>query len=166
VRVYFNLTPEGAVAVMGMLTQQLNALDLPFTFKVLYNPGDYARFDSGVLYFEKPYYETVWQVLHTVYAENQSHFLPEVPLFTKVLAPGLGLAEEPNNKFAAVESFGMNRCQIIVNGLLEARSKGDNNPEGRLNTILEHFSLLGIDWQRAYLNANSEDVYAPLNPCK
>jgi hypothetical protein len=25
------------------------------------------------------------------------------------------------------------------------------------------FSLLGIDWQRAYLNATSEDIYTPLN---
>jgi len=41
----------------------------------------------------------------------------------KLLAPGLALAEEPNQKFTAQESFGMNRCQIITNGFLEAWQK-------------------------------------------
>jgi hypothetical protein len=163
VRVYFNLSPEGAVAVMESLTRQLNEIRIPFTFKVLYNPSDYGRYDSGVLYFEKSNYEIVRQVLRSVYAENQLHFRTEVPLFTKLLAPGLALAEEPDCKFAAVESFGMNRCQIVANGLLEARQNGDESPESRMASIHQHFSLLGIDWQRAYLNANSEDIYTPLD---
>jgi hypothetical protein len=162
VRVYFNLTPEGAVAVMGKLTHLLNAISIPFTFKVLYNPGDYGRYDSGVLYFEKSNYEAVRLVLQTVYAEDKAHFKTEIPLFTKPLASGLGLAEEPDYKFAAQESFGMNRCQIVANGLLEAWQKGDDLPEARMNAIFQHFSLVGIDWQRAYLNANSEDIYTPL----
>jgi len=163
VRVYFNLSPQGAVAVMGSLTRQLNETTIPFTFKVLYNPSDYGRYDSGVLYFERSNYKAVRQVLEAVYSENQLHFRTEVPLFTKLLAPGLALAEEPDCKFAAVESFGMNRCQIVANGLLEARATGDESPEGRLAYIHQQFSLLGIDWQRSYLNANSEDIYTPLN---
>ncbi|BAZ12487.1 hypothetical protein NIES4071_43180 [Calothrix sp. NIES-4071] len=162
VRVYFNLTPEGAVAVMESLTRQLNETKIPFTFKVLYNLSDYGRYDSGVLYFEKSNYEIVRQVLRSVYVENESHFRPEVPLFTKLLAPGLALAEEPDCKFAAVESFGMNRCQIVANGLLEARATGDESTEYRMACIHQHFSVLGIDWQRAYLNANSEDIYTLL----
>ncbi len=162
VRVYFNLSPEGAIAVMESLTQQLNETKIPFTFKVLYNPSDYGRYDSGVLYFEKSNYEAVRQVLQTVYAENQSHFRTEVPLFTKLLAPGLALAEEPDCKFATQESFGMNRCQIVANGLLEARATGDESPDSRMAFIRQHFSLLGIDWQRAYLNANSDDIYTLL----
>lgn len=165
VRIYFNLTPEGAVAVMGNLTQQLNNLEIPFSFKVLYNPQDYGRHDSGVLYFDKIDYEAVKEVLQVVYAENKLHFQPEVPLFTLQLAPGLGLAEEPNQKFAQNESFGMNRCQIVANGLLKSWYQGDNSPAGRMQLILESFSLLGIDVQRTYLNANSEDIYQLLNQC-
>lgn len=163
VRVYFNLTPEGAVAVMRSLTQQLNEIKIPFTFKVLYNPSDYGRYDSGVLYFEKSNYEKVRQVLRSVYAQERSHFRTQVPLFTKLLAPGLALAEEPDCKFATQESFGMNRCQIVANGLLEARATGDESPESRMVFIHKHFSLLEIDWQRAYLNANSEDIYRALD---
>lgn len=164
VRVYFNLSPEGAVAVMGSLTRQLNEIGIPFTFKVLYNPSDYGRYDSGVLYFERSTYEAVRQVLTSVYAQARSHFRTEVPLFTKLLAPGLGLAEEPDCKFTTQESFGMNRCQIVANGLLEARQKGDESTECRMAFIRQHFSLLGIDLKHPYLNANSEDIYTELDP--
>ncbi len=119
----------------------------------------YKRYDSGVLYFEKGNYEVVRQVLEAVYAENQSYFQPEVPLFTMQLAPGLGLAEEPDQKFGIQESFGMNRCQIVANGLLEAWYEGDNSIEGRMRAIIEQFSRLGIDLQHPYVNANSEDIY-------
>ncbi|MBN4005262.1 T3SS effector HopA1 family protein [Nostoc sp. LPT] len=163
VRVYFNLSPEGAIALVESLTRQLNQIRIPFTFKVLYNPSDYGRYDSGVLYFEKSNYEAIRQVLKSVYAENESHFHTEVPLFTKLLAPGIALAEEPDCKFAAKESFGMNRCQIVANGLLEARATGDESPQNRMASIYQHFSFLGIDWQRSYLNANSEDIYTPLD---
>ena len=165
VRVYFNLTPEGAVATMGSLTRWLNEMAIPFSFKVLYNPKDYGRHDSGVLYFDKSDYEAVRQVLEAVYSEERSHFQPEVPLFTMQLAPGLALAEEPDHKFADQESFGMNRCQIVANSLLEAWHQEDGSLKGRINAILQHFSFLGIDWQRPYLNANSEHIYTALNLC-
>ncbi|MBW4688255.1 MAG: hypothetical protein KME40_25000 [Komarekiella atlantica HA4396-MV6] len=163
VRVYFNLTPEGAVAVMESLTTQLNALGISFSFKVLYNPSDYNRYDSGVLYFGKSNYQLVHKVLERVYVEHQSYFDEPVPLFTKLLAPGLAIAEEPNQKFGDQESFGTNRCQVIANGLLDAWQQGNNTPAGRMASILQHFSLRDIALQRPYLNANSDDIYTSLN---
>ena len=159
VRVYWNLIPDGVINVMETITTELNSLSLPFTFKVLYNPGDYTRFDSGVLYFDKCNYKTFQPVLEKIYTENKSYFKPEIPLFTKQLAPGLGLAEEPNIRFTEVESFGMNRCQIIANGLLTAKAQGKNSSEEKLDCIFEQFSSLNLDWEHAYLNANSEDIY-------
>jgi len=162
VRIYFNLSPEGAIAIMSAITRQLNKVGIPFTFKALYNPSSYGRYDSAVLYFERSNYEVVRQVVEQVYAENYSHFYAKVPLFTKFLAPGLALAEEPDHKFAAKESFGMNRCQIVANGLLDARAKGDQSPECWMASILQQFSQLGIDPSKPYLNANSQDTYTGL----
>jgi hypothetical protein len=163
VRIYFNLTPEGAVTVMGSLTRRLNEKAIPFNFKVLYNPKNYGRHDSGVLYFDKSDYEGVREVLQALYRENQAYFQPEVPLFTMPLAPGLGLAEEPDQKFAQKESFGMNRCQIVANGLLDAWHQGNNLREERMNAIIRQFTRLGLDLQHPYLNANSENIYCSLN---
>ncbi|MBD2345896.1 T3SS effector HopA1 family protein [Anabaena subtropica] len=162
VRVYFNLTPDGAVAVMDNLTTHLNAIPVNFTFKALYNPSDYDRYDSAVLYFGKNDYEKVHPVLERLYAENQGHFQEQVPLFTKPIASGLAIAEEPNHRFGENESFGTHRCQIVANGLLEAWQQGNDTPIGRMTAILQHFSSLNIELQRPYLNAYSEDIYTPL----
>ncbi|TVP62142.1 MAG: hypothetical protein EA343_12275 [Nodularia sp. (in: Bacteria)] len=161
-RIYFNFTSFGAIACMDGLTQRLNAANIPFTFQVLYNPAAYGRYDSGILYFERQNYPAIRKILQAVYTENQSHFQPEIPLFTKFLAPGLSLAEEPSQKFAAQESFGMNRCQIVANALLEAWEKGKNAMEERMKVIDQHFAQHLIDLQRPYLNPSSEDIYQPL----
>ena len=161
-RIYFHLTPEGAVAVMQALTQQLNDAAIPFTFKVLYNPAEYVRYDSGVLYFECQHYEVVREALKEIYRANQSHFRESIPLFTKMLAPGVSVAEEPNSKFAERESFGMNRCRIVASSLLEAWQNGNNSPAERMDAIRQNFSRLGIELLRPYLNANSADIYEPL----
>ncbi|NEQ19924.1 MAG: aminoglycoside phosphotransferase family protein [Microcoleus sp. SIO2G3] len=152
-----------SLVVDSTIELEVNDISIPFTFKALYNPGDYKRHDSGVLYFEKSNYEAVRQVLESVYAQTKAHFHTDIPLFTKLLAPGLGLAEEPNSKFAEQESFGMNRCQIIANGLLEAWHSPDDSLEGRMTSILKQFSRVGVELRHSYLNANSVDIYTPLN---
>ena len=148
---------------MDSLTQQLNEAVIPFSFKALYNPSDYDRYDAAVLYFAKSDYPVVGSVLQTVYRQHQAEFQSAIPLFTKLIAPGLAIAEEPDQKFAEQESFGMNRCQIVANGLLEAWQQGQDRPEQRLASIVQHFALMGIEMQRPYLNANSEDIYTVLS---
>ncbi|HIK06538.1 MAG TPA: hypothetical protein IGS40_17770 [Trichormus sp. M33_DOE_039] len=161
-RIYFNFSAAGAIALMDSLTQQLNTNTIPFTFQVLYNPSAYERYDAGVLYFESHDYPAIHKILQFVYQEHQAYFRPEIPLFTKFLAPGLGLAEEPTQKFTAQESFGMNRCQILANALLEAWQKGKNAVEERMKAIHQHFQDHAIDLQRPYLNPTSEDIYLPI----
>lgn len=161
-RVYFNVTPEGAISIMKSLTELLNYLQIPFSFKALYNPEDYKRYDSAVLYFNKNNYPLVYEVLKRIYSENANYFLEQIPLFTKKLAPGLGCAEEPENKFAEQESFGTHRCQMIANGLINSWHKGDNSPESKIMSIFEQFALQKIKLESPYLNPDSEDIYTPL----
>ena len=163
VSIYFNLSSDGAVAVMNSLTQQLNALALPFSFKVLYNRVYYHCYDSGILSFDQRNYQVILPILQSVYSKHQSYFQAEVPLFTKVLAPGLALAEEPDQKFFEQDNFGRNRCLMVANGLLAAYQKGDESPQKRIAEITEQFSLMGIKLQYPYLNPNSEDIYRPLD---
>jgi HopA1 effector protein family len=158
-RIYFHLNPDGAIAVMDTLTEKLNNLEISFSFKTLYNPVDYKRYDSAVLYFERDNYPKVAKVLEIVYKTHQSYFQPQIPLFTKFLAPGLSLAEEPDEKFEKQESFGMNRCQIVANALLEAWLQGDNSADKRMNLIQERFVQHEIDLQHPYLNPSSIDIY-------
>jgi hypothetical protein len=158
VRIYLNLTPAGSVAVMASLTEELNAASIPFSFKVLYNPQDYNRYDSGVLYFDARDYGVVMGVLPEIHRQHRSHFLPEIPLFTKRLAVGIGLAEEPNHKFGEQESFGMNRCQMVANGLLKSWQQGDQTFNNRLTAILEQFLLAEISLKHPHLNCQSSET--------
>jgi hypothetical protein len=162
VRIYVNVTPDGSIAVMESLTKGLNEVGIPFSFKVLYNPQDYHRYDAGVLYFDSQDYAVVNRVVNAVYTKHRSHFLPEIPLFTKQLAIGIGVAEEPDRKFAERESFGMNRCQIVANGLLELFDRGNNSFADRMTAILAQFAVAGISLERPHLNSSSTDVYHAL----
>ena len=163
VRIYFNVSPDGAVSVMDNVTRELNNMHIAFSFKALYNPDEYRRYDSAVLYFNKHQYKTIYPMLQQVYSENQDSFFPQVPLFTKQLAPGLGCAEEPTNKLAEKESFGTNRCQMIANGLIAAWQAGNNHPESRMTAILEQFTLHKIKLRYPYLNGYSDDIYTTLD---
>ena len=172
VSIYFNLSSDGAVVVMDSLTQQLNAITpclalgeiaLPFSFKVLYNPAYYHCYDSAILSFDSRDYQAIFPILQSIYLEHQSYFQPEVPLFTKVLAPGLGLAEAPEEKFFEQDNFGRNRCRIVTNGLLAAYQQGDESPQVRMREIRQQFSLMKIKLHHPYLNPKSEDIYKPLD---
>lgn len=159
VNIYFNLSSEGAVPITTSLTQQLNELKIPFTFKILYDPDDYGRYDSGVLNFERDKYSVVRPILQTIYQENKSYFGKDIPLLTKYLAPGLSLAEEPDNLEAPQDSFGKNRYQLLANALVESWQQNNNFPEERINRISQHFWAVGIDINCPYLSPNSKDIY-------
>jgi HopA1 effector protein family len=163
VRFYFNITVDGAIALMEALTVELNQANVPFNFKVLYNPTDYSRYDPGVLYIQRGYYRVVHLILEKIYPQQQEYFRAAIPLFTKQIAPGLAIAEEPNRKFGEAESFGLNRCQIVANALIEANDEGDFTPETKLAAIVQNFGKMGISLEYPFLNSDAVDIYSVLN---
>jgi hypothetical protein len=158
-KVYFNITPEGAIALMDNFTNHLNQASIPFQFQVLYNPDNYQRFYSGLLYFDCHDYTKIIQVVKTAYQEHQCHFRPEIPLCTKFLAPGMSFAEEPIQKAPSSPSFGIHCCQIIANALLDAWEKRKEEGKSKMRIIRQHFAHLGLDLQSPYLNPHSPDIY-------
>ena len=169
--IYFNFSPEAAVYAMNCVTTKLNESRVPFYFDVLFNPLNYRFYNSGILkvfsyeYNPDLYKEFILPVLQTIYTENKSHFREQVPIFTKMLAPGIGLAERPNpeiNFRTLIESEG-NYCEFIANALMEAHQNGDESPEARMKYILKQFEQYGIDIERPYLNPGYEDIYTPLD---
>ena len=133
VLIYLNFSPEAAVTAMKYITTKLNAIKVPFIFEVLHNPLNYRFYNSGVLKFF--YYEYnpdiytsfILPALQAIYRENKSHFREEIPIFTKKIAPGIGLAERPNPeiKFKNLLDSEGNYCEFVANALLEAHQNGD-----------------------------------------
>jgi HopA1 effector protein family len=161
VNVYFNLPSEGFGLLMGALTTALNALKMPFVFKVPYNPEDCDRPDAGVLCLYKTHYATAYPVLQTLYQSLQPSFRPEVPLFTKRLAPGLALAEQPIAVITPQESFGLHRFQAIAQGLIVGWRQ-NLPPTATMESVLQSFTEHHIDPSHPYLNVGAEDCYTLL----
>ncbi|HYE13953.1 MAG TPA: T3SS effector HopA1 family protein [Pyrinomonadaceae bacterium] len=154
-RLYWNVRAEGAVPLMRTVTRGLNRFQVPFRFKCLTNSAFYARNDAAVLYVDKRFFRVTARVLAGFYEEVARHLRPDAPLFTKPLAAGLALAEEPYTG----ESFGMQRCRILAEAVLSAHARGLRDEASRLGEVERHFAAYGLQLEAPYLNPRSVDQY-------
>jgi HopA1 effector protein family len=157
IRIYWNLRAEGAAMFVAASTALLNTAGLFFKLKVLNDPGGYGRCDAGVLYLGKGDYTAATPFLHRVYSQIATHLKGHTPKFTKQLAPGVGLAEDPGQE----ESFGQNRSRILASGILHAHEQGARSLAERLNIVAGYFSSQGVCLDQPFLNADSADLYEP-----
>ena len=155
VRFYWHLTEAAAASYLDLATQSLNEHRIPFRTKVLSDPGAYFRADAGVLYIERRYVKAVLPIVRRMHEGLGAMLRPEVPMFTKALLPGLGLAEDPANGL----SFGQARCRLVAAGMWSAFCKGRNDGDSRLEAIAEAFAANGIDPARPYLEKGSFATY-------
>lgn len=160
VRFYWNTNPAGATALMELLTRELNRFQVPFQFKCASYRHDYIRLDAAVLYVSKRFFRVVAELVSDIYQNVMGYLQPDTPLFTRRLAPGLALAEDPGNG----ESFGLNRCRILAEGVWNAYINGSQTEQARLEQVVNAFRAYGIPSERPYLNPGSIDRYELPDP--
>jgi hypothetical protein len=155
VRLYWNVTPAGAIRVVDGLTRLLNSRNVGFRLKALRDPSTYHRCDAVVLYCSKTDLSSVWDALTEIYHRVKDHLKTSVPAMTKQLAPGLGLAEDPSKS----TSFGLHRCNLIAEAVV--RVSRDNKQQLRVpvKCVADRFAEEGLDISRPYLNQGSVDDY-------
>ena len=154
-RVYWHLCSTGGPMLVSMLARCLNVAAIPFRLKVPTSPWAYTRADAGVLYLPTNRYPAALDAVRTVHAAVQDHLRDDVPLFTKRLARGLGLAEDPGNGL----SYGQHRCRLVARGLWAAHQTGKQGPEDQLRAIVSAFRAEGLDPKHPYLSPGSTDDY-------
>ena len=154
-RLYFHVSPEGSPRLVSWVTQTLNAYHVPFQFKCLNHPDLYGRSDSAVLYIQKPHVTLVLDLLTDALPTLQPHLLPAVPLFTRVVAPGIAFAESPPNP---AESFGTSRCGLIAQGITKAIENGQT-ADSYADSIRAVFEQIGLSPQHPYRNPQSRYPY-------
>lgn len=159
VDVYCHLNSEGALALMDRLTIELNQITIPFHFKVIYYPDNYQWCDAAVLSFSKDDYPQVKPILANIYSQTQSYFQSTIPLFTKYLADGVGLAERPFSHDDAVKTRSQYCLQLVAQGLLDAWKANQPTPAMKLQQIRDRFTDAGIKLAQPYLNPDSPDIY-------
>ncbi|HYP21592.1 MAG TPA: T3SS effector HopA1 family protein, partial [Chloroflexia bacterium] len=158
VRLYWHVSPDGAVELMRYATGILNEAALPFRLKVLNDPTSFTRCDAGILYVSKSHYGQVASLLGSIYQAIAPNVREGTPALTKRLAPGLGVAEDPEGG----ASFGLHRCNILAEGLVRAYERGARSLPDRLAVVEETFAEHGINLDAPYLNPGSDDDYMPL----
>jgi hypothetical protein len=155
VRFYWNVTVDGAAALVGAITRALNRFAIPFRFKCLQLPELFDRSDAAVLYIAKRHYHLVASLLPEVHRAVRGELKAATPLFSKPIADGLGLAEDPRSG----ESFGMSRCRLLAEAVCRAHEHGLDSPQSRLDEVERGFAKAGISLDRPYLNVDGVDRY-------
>lgn len=154
-RFYWHVKHSGAPLLVRQITQELNRFHLPFRFKSLASRTFYQRSDAAVLYINKRFYHLTVELLADIRNTLREHLGEETPLFTKPLAAGLGLAEEPGTG----ESFGQNRCRLLAEGIWNAFEKGQQTEQERLQEVRLQFERNGLTLDFPFLNPHSNDQY-------
>jgi HopA1 effector protein family len=155
IRLYWNLRAEGAVPFVRSVTSLLNRAHLPFKLKVLRDPVLFTRCDAAVIYMLKRDYDVAAETLSRVYSEVVTNLRQGIPVFTKLLAPGIGLAEDPGEE----ESFGLHRCRLLGDGMIRAFEHGKKSVEERLQIVIDRFTEDDISLEKPFLNPGSSDNY-------
>ena len=151
VRVYFNVRAETAPDLLDALTGLLNRYQTPYQLKTPVAPAGYDRADTAVLYVGARYFPIVARIV-ALLRERLALENP-VPLFTKRLWPGIGVAMEPGSG----ESFGAHRSRLVAEGLVDAWSRGTP----RLEAVTERFIASGLDPARPWLAPGAADRFDP-----
>jgi HopA1 effector protein family len=155
IRFYWHIEEKGAPDLVGAISKNLNRFLVPYRFKVLNNLHDFNRSDAAVLFLNKKYYRIVMELMPEIYRAVKGHLKPEIPLFSKRIAPGIGFAEDPGNG----DSFGMSRCRMLAEGLWSAYTQGKQTVDEKYAEVVGQFERYGISMDRPYLNSGSADIY-------
>jgi hypothetical protein len=81
---------------------------------------------------------------------------PTTPMFTKRVARGLAVAEDPGDG----RSFGQHRCQLVAEGLVHAHEAGKTALADLTDAIAARFADEGLLVTRPWLNAGSRRLSA------
>lgn len=153
-RFYFHSSNTIAPELVHYLSLQLNRYQVPFQLKALNDPSMYSRTDAVVLYVAKRYYELCVRIVQRLPGDVLSGLRTQTPLFTRKVVSGVGIAEEPNTG----ESFGMNRCRLTSEGIIDAWMKGEQTLAGRFEAISRRFQQGGFNLDLPHLSPTSIEL--------
>lgn len=150
VRIYWNVRSEGVARLMEAVTGEFNRFQVPFRFKCLNRTSLFPRRDAAVLYIDRRFYPIAALLVESIRCQVVSHLNAGTPLFTKRLAHGLALAEDPG------DSFGKHRCTILAQAMAASRGRA---VQDRLVEVARQFAQRGLSLDAPWLNAGSPGGY-------
>ncbi|WP_162940276.1 T3SS effector HopA1 family protein [Gryllotalpicola protaetiae] len=148
VRCYLNVSPDAAPHVFSAVVAGLESRGVAFAAKLLDNPANFGRPDAAVFYTTRA--DASALVSSASAAWDEHAFGAAVPAFTREVAPGIAIADDPGDGV----SFGYHRCALIAHGLTAV---GRSDSHERLGAIIDAFLRAGIDPARPHLGAGQPE---------
>jgi HopA1 effector protein family len=156
VRFYWHLTAAAAPIWVRELTRRFNGAGVAFHAKALCDPNSYLRADAGVLYISREDLSKAMDLLPGLYDAVMPGLRRTTPMFTRQLAGGLAVAEDPGDG----RSFGQHRCQLVAEGIVRAFSATKTASDEIRAEIATRFAEEGLTVARPWLSAGSRTAYA------
>jgi lantibiotic biosynthesis protein len=156
-RYYWHLEPAAAVPFVAAATSRLAAAGVPYRLKVPDDPGLYHRADAGLIFLPARHRSAARKAIAEIYSAIAPLLRADVPLFTRRLADGLGLADDPGGS----RSFGQHRCHLIARSLWDSFVRGEHDRDSRAAALASAFRRDGLDPLRPHLGPGGADDEAP-----
>jgi hypothetical protein len=153
VRFYWNLEPAGAARFLAAVGAGLDRRRIPFQAKVPASPQGYCRADAGVLYLAAEDVAAALDIVASAHADLADALEDRTPCFVRRLGRGLAFAESPSSG----ESFGMHRCRLVAEGLVQAG--GGASEAAKAEAALARLAAYGLDPDAVERNAGTAYPY-------
>jgi hypothetical protein len=154
-RLYWNVSSDGAAQLVGSITSRLNRFHVPFRLKCATARSQFDRTDVAVVYLTKRFFRIAADLMLDVHPAIADFLNEDVPLFSKKIAKGLSVAEDPGTG----ESFGQSRCRRLAESVWNCYKRGEQSREAQLKEFHKLLNQSGIDPKHMHLNAGSLDWY-------
>ncbi|MEV6632652.1 lanthionine synthetase LanC family protein [Actinoplanes sp. NPDC051470] len=164
-RLYWNVSRRGAPELVAGLSAALNDRSEPFQFKIAHSgPTWPERADVAVLYLPASRLVARWKTILAVYDEVRADLRPWTPAYTRTIAPGLALADDP----AGGLSFGQTISRILAAGIVDdhIRHGSRSTPATRAVSIRLALAGSGRPAGSTHLNPGNRelDLQLPAEP--
>jgi HopA1 effector protein family len=154
VNCYFNCPAATASQLMSRLCQVLNQAELVFELEAELNERHYQRIDPVVLRLERDAFGQAQPLLQQVYGEVAGQLRSAVPLLTKAVAKGVGIAEVDSLGL----DFGSYCWGAVARGVAKAWHLELTDEAAQLELIRSDLALAAIDLIHPYGLMN-ENIY-------
>jgi HopA1 effector protein family len=154
VNCYFNCPAATAIELMSRLCQVLNQAELVFEIEAELNEKHYRRIDSLVLRLEQSSFGQAQPLLQEIYGAVAGQLRSAVPLLTRAVAKGLGIAEVDSLTL----DFGSYCWGVVARGVAKAWQIELTDGMAQLEIVRSELALASIDLVHPY-SLTHENIY-------
>ncbi len=154
-RLSWNIAAAGAVTLVARVTYALNGAGIPFRLELRDDPRRYGDGDSAWLVVARDEVFAALKLLRPLLRALAPYLAAGAPAFTKPLARGLAVADEP----AGGVAFAEHRCGLLADAVVAAGERGQRGAAKRLALVHERFAAAGLSLDAPYLEPGAADAY-------